>query len=258
MFAKAVELDPFYARAYAGMADCDTVLNSWFGVEIPTADILATIDRALALDPRLAEAHALRGVALINIACRREAISAFERALVLDPNNYAANYFYARYCFTEGDLNRAVIHFIRALEIQPDDYVSPCLLTGILQSLGRGNESKSYGRLGLKRAEESLKRNPDNFDAAALGANTLAALGEREQAKDWLARALAIENDPSVGWYTIACTYSLLGDAGRAIDLLEIWLPKVGPDQKLWIAKDSDLDPIRNHPRFQKLLELAG
>ncbi len=69
---------------------------------------------------------------------------------------------------------------------------------------------------------------------------------------------MTINNDPSNSWYNVACTYSLLGEIDRAIDLLEIWLPKVGPDQKLWFAKDSDLDPLRNHPRFQKLLEIAG
>jgi len=38
---------------------------------------------------------------------------------------------------------------------------------------------------------------------------------------------------------------------------MEMWLPHVGPDQKLWFKNDSDLDPIRNHPRYQKLLELG-
>lgn len=258
MFAKAVELDPLYARAYAGMADCDSFLSSWLGIEIPTADILATTSKALAIDPNLAEAHAMRGVALVNSGRRKEAISAFEQALALDPNSYGANYFYARFCFTEGDLNHAVIHYIRALEIQHDDYKSPCLLQGILQDLGRRDEAERYARLGIKRAEESLQRNAENFDAAALGASILAAIGEHEKAKEWLTRALTINKDPSNSWYNIACTYSLLGDSERAIDLLEIWLPKVGPDQKLWMANDTDLDPIRNHPRFQKLLEIAG
>ena len=91
-----------------------------------------------------------------------------------------------------------------------------------------------------------------------MGASVLAAIGEHEKAKEWLTRALTINNDPSDSWYNVACTYSLLGDSDRAIDLLEIWLPKVGPDQKLWMANDTDLDPIRNHPRYQKLLKLTG
>ena len=64
MFARAVELDPHYARAYAGMANCDSRLNSKHGVAISVDDILATTGKALAIDPNLAEAHAARGYAL--------------------------------------------------------------------------------------------------------------------------------------------------------------------------------------------------
>ena len=141
------------------------------------------------------------------------------------------------------------------MEIQPDDYRSPLLLQTVFHSLGRHDEEQKYARLGMKRAEDALRLHPENSDPAALGASALAALGERERAKEWLARALAIEDDPSSAWYNAACTYSLLGEVDRAIDLLEIWLPQVGPDQRLWFKNDRDLDPIRNHPRFQKLFE---
>ena len=64
MFARAVELDPGYARAYAGMADCDSMLKGWYGVEVSLENLLATTAKALQLDPDLAEAHAARGHAL--------------------------------------------------------------------------------------------------------------------------------------------------------------------------------------------------
>jgi len=257
MFARAVELDPLYARAYAGMADCDSYLTSWFGVAILITEILATTGKALAIEPNLPEAHAARGLALVTAGRRAEAVSAFEQALALDPNCHEANYYYARFCYTEGDFNKAAKHYIRALEIRPDDYKSPLLLQGVYQSLGRHDEEQRYAQLGIKRAEEALKRNPENSDPAALGASVLAALGQRERAKQWLARALAVEGDTSSAWYNVACTYSLLGDFDRAIDLLEIWLPQVGPDQKLWFKNDADFDPIRSHPRYRKLLELG-
>ncbi len=258
MFARAVELDPLYARAYAGMADCDSYLSSWYGVDIRTTEILATTGKALAIEPNLPEAHAARGVALVVAGRRAEAASAFEQALALDSNCHEANYYFARFCFTEGDFNKAAKYYTRALEIRPDDYKSPLLLQGVFQSLGRHDEEQKYAQLGIRRAEEALKRNPENSDPAALGASVLAALGESERAKEWLERALAVETDPSSAWYNIACTYSLLGEFDRAIDLLVLWLPKVGPDQKLWFKNDRDLDPIRNHPRFQELLDLGG
>src|SRR6266513_877552 len=64
MFAKAVELDPLYARAYAGIADCDSFLFLHYHLEAGIDSILATSAKALALDNRLAEAHASRGLAL--------------------------------------------------------------------------------------------------------------------------------------------------------------------------------------------------
>ena len=64
MFAKAVELDPLYARAYAGIADCDSFLFLHYHVDVGIDGILATSAKALALDNRLAEAHASRGLAL--------------------------------------------------------------------------------------------------------------------------------------------------------------------------------------------------
>src|SRR5438876_7603614 len=64
MFAKAVELDPRYARAYAGIADCDSFLFLWYREDIAIDDILDTSAKALALDDKLAEAHGSRGLAL--------------------------------------------------------------------------------------------------------------------------------------------------------------------------------------------------
>jgi adenylate cyclase len=218
-------------------------------------DILATTGKALAIDPNLPEAYAVRAAALVNAGRRAEAASAFERALALDPDCHEANYYYGRFFYTEGDFDRAAKHYIRALEIQPDDYKSPLLLHGVFQTLGRHDESEKYAWLGIRRAEDVIKRHPENSDPSALGASVLAALGERERAMEWLSRASAVENDPSSAWYNVACTYSLLGEADRAIDLLEIWLPRVGPDQKLWFNNDRDLDPIRDHPRFQKLFD---
>ena len=74
---------------------------------------------------------------------------------------------------------------------------------------------------------------------------------------DWAARTLAIDPDDMFTQYNIACVYSLLGELDPAIDLLEKLLPH-SPKQILWIRNDSDLDPIRNHPRYQRLLETIG
>ena len=257
MFARAVELDPGYARAYAGVANCDSRLKSSHGVQISADEILATTGKALEIDPNLAEAHAARGYAFSIGSRPTEAASTFEQALALDPNCYETNRLFAEFCVTKGDFQRAAQHFLRAMEIQPDDYQAPLFLFSVYQSLGRPEEAAKYARLGVKWAEEALRLHPESSKPAQQGACALAYLGERERAKEWLARALAIDPDDNIARYNAACTYSLLGEFDRSIDLLEICLQLVGADFKLWVKNDSDLNPIRDHPRYQKLLELA-
>ena len=257
MFAKAVELDPLYARAYAGIADCDSFLFLHYHLEAGIDSILATSAKALALDNRLAEAHASRGLALSLGQRHEEAIAEFEEAIALDPNSFEAHYFYARACVTQGKLERAATLFERAAENKPDDYQALCLLIQIYRSLGRDRDSKSTARKAIERAESELTLHPENPRAAYLGANALATLGEKDRAREWAARALAIDPDDVLIQYNVACVYSLLGDLEQAFDLLEGLLPNAGYELKRgWIKHDSDLDPLRSHPRFQKILEV--
>ena len=257
MFAKAVELDPLYARAYAGIADCDSFLFLHYHLEAGVDSILATSAKALALDNRLAEAHASRGLALSLGQQHEEAIAEFEEATALDPNSFEAHYFYARACVTQGKLERAATLFARAAENKPDDYQALCLLIQIYRSLGRDRDSKSTARKAIERAESELTLHPENPRAAYLGANALATLGEKDRAREWAARALAIDPDDVLIQYNVACVYSLLGDLEQAFDLLEGLLPNAGYELKRgWIKHDSDLDPLRSHPRFQKIFEV--
>src|SRR5438552_10606577 len=96
MFVKAVELDPLYARAYAGIADCDSSLYLHCRVDVGIDSLLATTAKALALDNKRAEAHASRGVALSAAGRDEEAEKEFEQAIALDPNSFETHYIYAR------------------------------------------------------------------------------------------------------------------------------------------------------------------
>ncbi|MBX5102850.1 adenylate/guanylate cyclase domain-containing protein [Rhizobium lentis] len=256
-FARAIELDPGYARAYAGIAVCDARLRSQFGAEIPVEEILANTTTALVIDPNLAEAYAAKGFALAVAGNRTEAVSAFEQALSLDANCHEANRYYAEFCVTDGQFELAAMHFQRAMEIKPADYGAPIMLVNVLRSLGQIDKASSYARIALKRAEEELRLHPENANVACLGATALAFLGVRDTALEWLARSLATDPDDINIQYNAACTYALLGEIDRAIDLLEVWMPKVGIEMRLWFKNDSDLDPIRSHPRYSKLVSLS-
>jgi adenylate cyclase len=257
MFAKAAELDPNYARAYAGIAICDSILRSWHQQDdVSLGGIFAMSDKALALDPDLAEAHASLGLALQLSGRRDEAATEFEHALSLDPDLYEVSYFYARFHFEQGNFKRAAELFERATEIRSDDYRSPVLLAAVYHSLGLDADGKRSVRVGLERAERELNLHPENSGPAQLGALALAHLGERDRAREWADRALAIDPDDLLAQYNIACAYAQLGDIEEAVDLLEMVMPRRNtPEQMLWYKNDSDLDPVRSHPRYQRLLE---
>src|SRR5436190_16155388 len=159
------------------MANCDGRLIGWYGERIPEEHVLANADKALSLDPGLAEAHTARADALTFFGHDAEARPVFEKALSLDPNSFDTNFLYARFCLRMEDSEQAVDLFIRALEVQPEDCQAPLQLHGLLLALGREDEARRYGELGLKRAEEALRQHPEWSRPAQLGATVLAAMG---------------------------------------------------------------------------------
>jgi adenylate cyclase len=255
MFAKAIELDPRYARAYAGIADCDSFLLLHYHVDVPIGRILANTDKALALDNRLAEAHASRGLALSIQKRLEESVTEFEQATALDRNSFEAHYLYARASFAHGNLERAATLFKRAAEINPDDYQSLILLIQTYRSLGRDEEKDSAARRGVERAEREVILHPEDPRPAYLGIAALIEMGENDRAREWIARALVIGSEDPLTQYNVACGYTKLGETEQALDLLERMLPNVGEEIRMWIKHDSDFAGLHDQPRFQKLLK---
>jgi adenylate cyclase len=129
----------------------------------------------------------------------------------------------------------------------------------IYRSLGRAADIKSAAHRGVERAERYLALHPDNPRSATAAAVGRVALGDKDRAREWLARALAIDPDDVWNQYNAACVYANLGDIERALDVLEGVLRHAGYELKHgWIQHDSDLDPLRKHPRYHKILELIG
>ncbi len=256
MFTKATELDRNYARAYAGIADCDSFLYLRSTNERVEPDrILSMADRALALEPGLAEAHASRGAALAVLKRYDEAAAEFEKAISLDPNSYEAYWFYARSCIFQGKLGDAAKWLEHASEAKENDYSSVCLLPQLYRSLGRPDDVRKASIKGVKLAERQLILHPDDGKAAELGAPCLIELGEFDRAREWIARALALEPNNPPTQYNAACGYAQLGELDKAFELLQRGLQTGGPEWGLWIRSDSSLDPLRNDPRYAALLE---
>ena len=254
MFERAIELDPGYALAYAGVADCCSFLYQYFDASssnLKRADSASL--RAVELAPSLAEAHASRGLAVSLRGEFAEAKQEFETAVRLDPKSFEAAYFYARACVAAGDNLEAAKWFERAVSVRPEDYASHALLATVYAALGRKDDSIQASRRAYDTARRHLDLNPDDPRALYMGAMSLSALGESEKARDWNRRALAMDpDDPSV-LYNIACAFSLEGQVAEALNALEKALVH-GFGHWQWIENDADLDPLREDPGFINLL----
>jgi adenylate cyclase len=255
MFSKAVELDPDYARAYAGIADCDSALYIWYAAELPIDEILEMTEKALTLDPDLAEAHAARAIALHHNDRDAEADTYFARALELDPNLFEANFHFAHRLFKRGQFEDATVYFQRSAALYAEDYVSPVLLAAAYRSLGRPQESLKWAAEGAARAERAAEHNPGNSAPVHRAALAYAQIGDRPRAISWINRALAMDPHDVITRYNAVCVHALLGDTDRAIALLETLLPNSSFYQIGWFDNDSDLDNIRPDPRFRRLME---
>jgi adenylate cyclase len=245
-------LDPAYARAYAGLADCAWHLYLNPEPETSVQDILEASTKAIQLDPELAEARASYGLALHYSGQHEKAVIEFERAIELNPNLFEVYYNYSTVLRDAGNREAAAKMLARATEIAPDDFRTPFGLSHMCHDLGQLSQAKEAARIGLERAERALVEHPEVGLPAAIGAVALARLGERATAFEWASRALVIAPDDPLTRYNVACAYSLLGEPDRAIEMLEPW-GTANAAMRSWVMKDTDLDSIRNHPRFEKL-----
>jgi len=256
MFSRAIEIDPEYALAHAGIADCCSLLYTYFDAResnLRQADLASK--RALELEPDLAEAHVARGIAVSLSKRFEEAEREFETAMRLDPKLFEAPYFYARARKSQGQFAEAVKLFERASAVRPEDFQAPSFLASSLESLGMHAESQVIGRRVLKLIDDRLQLNPDDARACILAATTHSKLGESVPALEFARRSLEIDPDDAMILYNVACTYSMLGKPDDALSCLERAIDG-GFGHKEWIEHDSDFNSIRDTPRFRAILQV--
>ena len=255
MFARAIVIDPGYARAFAGVADCCSFLFMYFDA---SKDNLREADsasrRAAELDPESAEAHASRGLAVSLSNNHEEAQREFEKAIRLNPQLFEAHYFYGRSYFAQGNHEKAVGLFEKAAEVNPDDYQSLIHVGVSWRALSDPQKTRAAQQEALQRIERHLQFHPDDVRAVYLGAAALCEVGQRERSLEWAQRALNMEPEDSAVLYNVACAYSLLGEAEKAITCLEKAVSR-GFGHKEWIVSDPDLNSLHYHPRFPALLQ---
>jgi len=192
-FRKALELDPEYALAYAGLADAHAWLYEWEGAK--NADLDAAIKnskKALELAPNLSESHASHGFALSQCKRYDEAAQEFREAIVLNSNSYDAYYYYARLCFARGHMEQSADLFLKASEVRREDFQS-ILLLGQVYHVLNSDKAKDAFIEGVKRLRKYVELNPDDIRALSFGAGALLETGNRDEAYQWMNRALELD-----------------------------------------------------------------
>jgi adenylate cyclase len=183
-----------------------------------------------------------------------EAEREFEFAMKLDPKLFEAVYHYGRARFAQGGFAAGAKLFERACALRPEDFQAPMFLAQCYLGMGMKEESFAMYRKARRLIDERLELNPDDARACQLGAGLAANLGEREAAIEYARRALTINPDDPLLLYNISCMHAVLGNPDEALNYLEKAVDK-GYGQKDWVEHDSDLNSLRNLPRFQRILE---
>lgn len=255
MFRRALEVEPEFGRAWAGVAYTYGFEYMYFNAsDVNLEEARSTSAKALELAPDLAESHVSAGIASCMINHYDEAEREFEKAVELDPKNYEAWYFYGRAKVHEGDHRRAIELFETAARVRPEDFQSVLLQAQLYVSLGDQKRAIDVSRKGIERVRAVLDLNPDDNRALNMGAFALLRLGEREEAEQWMDASVRKAPMDSIIQYNAACFYSIEGKTDKALDCLENCLVKVGNISREWLEHDSDLDGIRKHPRYAGII----
>ncbi|MEJ2515341.1 MAG: tetratricopeptide repeat protein [Gammaproteobacteria bacterium] len=246
MFTRAVEIDPEFARGWSGLAAASAALAIYHGGGDEAAETSSRASsRAVELAPDRADSHAVRGLALLASGEFEAAGAAFEKALSINPGHFEALYYYARACVHEGKTEKALELFERGAAVNPDDYECPLLASSLYSRLGEAEASREAARRGLENARRHLEDYPDNHRAYDMGACALIKLGDSDQAMVWAEKARALSPADVGTRYNAACVYAQAGEIDMAFECLEGL-----PIPRSWVENDSDLDALRDDPRF--------
>jgi serine/threonine protein kinase/Tfp pilus assembly protein PilF len=286
-FQQAVEQDPSYALAHAGIAD-SYVLLGWNGYlppkdAFPKAKMAAM--RALRLDPNLSEAHtSLAAVLWLHEWQWQEAGGEFLRSLTLNPCYPTANHYHAEYLMTIGRhadaiekmkksqeldplsliisvaigwalymarrYDDAIEQLRRTLELEPNYPMTHWILGLTLRKMGQHDRAIAAG-------EQAVKLSGGSPTMRAALAQTLATAGAGSEATQILDDLIALAKQKYIASYFLAGVCAGLSDQDRAIEYLE----KSYEEHSHWLIYlhlDPSMDALRPHPRFRDLLRRIG
>jgi adenylate cyclase len=254
--ARATEFDPGYARAWALMAVGYFKLHQLKGGRADEGR--AAAERALALEPKLAEAHAIKAQILLQDGEADAAADEVAIALKLDPDSYETNRSAGRLSYQLHRHEDAIRYYENAVKLMDADVNSAMMLISCYTAVGDAVGKRRAAELALKRTESVLAQDQYNSGVTAYSAYALAALGEGERAKARMERTLLIDPENFNTRYNFACALSVhLKDRQAALDMLESAFAMVSEVFLPYAKVDPDLDFLREDPRYRAMVAAA-
>lgn len=155
-------------------------------------------------------------------------------------------------------VEEAAKHYTLAASLDENDFHSSMMLISCFDALGAKDRKPELARQLLERTERVLEQ--DNLNASALGASAtaLTILGDLDRAKERIQRATVVDPDNVNMPYNFACMLAnWVGDLEGALDMLEPTVPRTSRSLIMTMLADPDMDPLREHPRFKRMVAKA-
>ncbi|TAN08717.1 MAG: TIR domain-containing protein [Rhodanobacteraceae bacterium] len=253
---RATDLDPEYAEAWALMA---AGYRQWNDAGSGSTEAgMEAVDRALALNPDLAEAHAVKAQLLQIDGKLDAAIAESMAALALDAESYEVNRSSARLHYQLSKFVDAARFYEKAVALMEADINSAAMLVSCYTALGDAAATHRAAELTLRRTEPILERDPNNCVVTAYSVDALAALDESERARARMQRALLIDPDNFNMRYNFACMLAVrLKDGNAALEMLTPLFRTISASFLGYAKADPDLASLHADPRWQAMVTSA-